>query len=99
MDPRIVPDMGVRVAFLEPRGATPSPRPAAGVVVPADAVRADGTVFVVTDGKASRRDVTLGKTSGGQREITAGVSAGERVVLSPPPGLSDGAAVRLAEPH
>jgi len=98
-DPRIVPDMGVRVAFLEPRGATPSPRPAAGVVVPADAVRADGTVFVVTDGKASRRDVTLGKTSGGQREITAGVSAGERVVLSPPPGLSDGAAVRLAEPH
>jgi RND family efflux transporter MFP subunit len=98
-DPRIVPDMGVRVAFLEPRGAMPSPRPAAGVVVPADAVRADGTVFVVTDGKASRRDVTLVKTSGGQREITAGVSAGERVVLSPPPGLSDGAAVRLAEPH
>jgi RND family efflux transporter MFP subunit len=96
-DPRIVPDMGVRVAFLDPRPATPV-RAAPGVLVPADAVRAEGSegvVFVVADGKAARRAVTLGKTVGTEREVLTGVKAGERVVVSPPPSLADGAAVRV----
>jgi RND family efflux transporter MFP subunit len=101
-DSRVVPDMGVRVAFLNPAappaaGAAP---PRAGVLVPAEAVRPDGdqgAVFVVADGKAERRRVTLGQAAGAERQILSGLRAGERVVLSPPDALRDGAAVKLAE--
>jgi RND family efflux transporter MFP subunit len=99
-DPRIVPDMGVRVAFLE-RAAAASPAPASSVVVvPADAVRGDGggsVVFVVGEGRVSRRSVSAGKTAGTEREILTGLTAGERVVVSPPPSLGDGDAVRVAQ--
>ena len=97
-DARIVPDMGIRVAFLDPEASTRAP--SAAVLVPADAVRADGDagiVFVVTDGRAARRTVTVGKTVGADREVLAGLKAGERVVIAPPASLADGAAVRMAE--
>jgi hypothetical protein len=93
-DPRIVPDMGARVAFLEREA--PAKAPPATVVVPAEAVRADGAVFVVADGRAKQRAVTLGKALGPDREVLTGVSAGEPVVLAPPPSLRDGAAVKMA---
>jgi len=98
-DPRIVPDMGVRVGFL---GDTPARETAAagGVLVPADAVRGDGAaaaVFVYADGRVERRPVTLGAGAGADRRLERGVRAGERVVVSPPPSLRDGDRVRLAE--
>jgi RND family efflux transporter MFP subunit len=99
-DARIVPDMGVRVAFLEPRAATPVRTATTAVLVPADAIRAEGTggvVFVLADGKAARRTVTLGKTVGTEREVLTGVVAGERFVVAPPPSLADGDAVRVSE--
>jgi RND family efflux transporter MFP subunit len=99
-DPRIVPDMGVRVAFLSPPSTTPRPRVPAGVLVPLDAVRGDGAatvVFVYADGRAQRRPVTAGQTLGGDREIVSGLRAGERVVVAPPASLKDGDAVRAAE--
>jgi multidrug efflux pump subunit AcrA (membrane-fusion protein) len=99
-DARIVPDMGVRVGFLEPAGAAPAPA-AAGVLVPADAVRPegnDGIVFVVADNKkVERRRVTLGPDAAGQRRVVTGLREGERVVLAPPAGLEDGQTVRLGE--
>ena len=101
-DARIVPDMGVRVGFLEskPAGAAPAPT-VAGVLVPAEAVRPDGNdsvVFVVGDNKrVQRRGVTLGPDVAGQRRVVSGLREGERVVLAPPPGLADGQAVRLGE--
>jgi RND family efflux transporter MFP subunit len=98
-DPRIVPDMGVRVAFLE-RAPAAARAPAALVLVPAEAVRADGggsAVLVVADGRVSRRSVSAGKTVGTDREILTGLKAGERVVVSPPPSLGDGDAVRVAQ--
>lgn len=101
-DPRIVPDMGVRVAFLSATktdGADAAPP--AGVVVPTDAVRAEGAdsgvVFVYADGKVERRRVALGRSSGGNHQVLSGVQGGERVVLSPPASLADGDRVRLAE--
>jgi RND family efflux transporter MFP subunit len=98
-DPRIVPDMGVRVAFLESAPAA-SPRPAPSLVlVPAEAVRGEGAgsaVFVVADGKVSRRMVTAGKTVGTEREVLTGLKPGERVVVSPPSSLGDGDSVRVA---
>ena len=71
-----------------------------GVLVPVEAVRPDGTealVFVYAEGKVERRRVTLGQTLGAERQVLSGVRPGERVVLSPPESLKDGAAVKLAE--
>jgi RND family efflux transporter MFP subunit len=98
-DPRIVPDMGVRVGFL---GATPAREaaPTGGVLVPADAVRGEGAgavVFVYADGRVERRAVMLGPGSGADRRLQAGVRTGERVVVSPPPSLRDGDRVRVSE--
>jgi len=99
-DARIVPDMGVRVGFLESAGGAPAPA-AAGVLVPTEAVRPDGNdgiVFVVADNKkVERRRVTLGPDAAGQRRVVSGLREGERVVLAPPAGLEDGQTVRLGE--
>ena len=101
-DPRIVPDMGVRVAFLDrPLPASDAGAAArTGVLVPAEAVRPDGdhgVVFVYADGKVERRRVVPGPTLGADRQVLSGLRPGERVVVSPPDSLRDGAAVRLTE--
>jgi len=98
-DPRIVPDMGVRVAFLTTAPAAGGPAPAPTLLVPADAIRGEGSaaaVFVYTGERVERRAVTLGQTIGGDREVRDGLRPGERVVVAPPPGLKDGDAVRSA---
>ncbi|HOC18952.1 MAG TPA: efflux RND transporter periplasmic adaptor subunit [Vicinamibacterales bacterium] len=96
LDPRILPDMGVKVAFLgasPPPGASPSaPSPR----VPAAAVRTDGgstVVFVVKDGRAERRAVRTGSTAGEMVEIMSGLTPGERIVIESPAPLKDGLAV------
>jgi RND family efflux transporter MFP subunit len=101
-DPRIAPDMGVRVAFFDPASGRPGTRAAAaGVLVPVDAIRASGggagEVFVYKDGRAGRRAVTLGTSTSGQHQVLSGVNAGERVILSPPAALRDGDPVKPRE--
>jgi RND family efflux transporter MFP subunit len=97
LDPKILPDMGVKVAFREQineEESTSRPRS----LVPAAAVRQDNgqpVVFVVADGVLDRRAVGLGKTAGTEVEIMAGISAGETVLVSGPDGLSDGARVTV----
>ncbi len=99
-DPRIVPDMGVRVAFLSEGGATvnaPAARP--GVLVPAAAIHETGegvAVFVFAGDQVERRAIKLGAKFGEQRQVLAGLRDGERVVLSPSESLQDGDAVKLA---
>jgi RND family efflux transporter MFP subunit len=98
-DPRVVPDMGVRVAFLGEPAARTAKGPAA-VLVPASAVRVEAgesVVFVYANDRVERRAVKLGGESGGQRQLLSGVRDGERVVVAPPASLADGARVRLAE--
>ncbi|HEV3181349.1 MAG TPA: efflux RND transporter periplasmic adaptor subunit [Steroidobacteraceae bacterium] len=101
-DDRIVPDMGVRVSFLEasPAAGEAHERPR-GVLVPAGALRKDGdkdVVFVLEGHRAQRRAVTPGGTSGDSRQLLAGVSPGESVIVDAPEGLRDGSAVREARP-
>jgi len=101
-DPRIVPDMGVRVSFLAPVDAdAPKPTgafvPEAAIVQPAPAAEGEEpgrpAVFVVEDGVAKRIEVTLGEEANAERHVTAGLSGGEAVIVAPPKGLADGARV------
>jgi RND family efflux transporter MFP subunit len=93
-DARIVPDMGVRVSFLDtPKPGAPKPT---GVWVPTRAVAGkdkDSAVFVVEDGKARRVPVTAGEVRDVDTLLTQGLKGGESVVLSPPESLRDGAKV------
>ena len=102
-DTRIVPDMGVRVSFLGPQPAAVAVQVPKGALVPPQAVvQRDGraVVFVVADGKVQPRAVTpAAQDIGGLKLVPDGVKVGERVVLSPPPSLHDGANVRTEESH
>jgi len=98
-DSRIVPEMGVRVAFLEEQSAptgAPAASAAPGVLVPSAAIRQDGgndVIYVMRDDRAQRRVVTLGRVIGDSRQVQAGVSAGESVIVEAPATLKDGDAV------
>jgi RND family efflux transporter MFP subunit len=99
-DARILPEMSVKVAFRETSANTASTggagATARNVVVPAAALRQDGgrdVVFVVASGRLERRAVTVAGTRAGETELSAGVAAGERVVVEAPTGLADGASV------
>jgi multidrug efflux pump subunit AcrA (membrane-fusion protein) len=99
-DPRILPDMGVRVSFLE---SQPSKEKDAltGVLVPGSAVvERDGkpAVFVVEGDRARRRAVTLGQSLGDRRLVQEGLRPGERVVRDPPSGLADGMRIAARAP-
>ena len=101
-DPRIVPDMGVRVSFLEKAAPAQADAPKPGVLVPAAAIanRDGATVaFVVLGGDhVARRALTLGRSLGDEREVTAGLSDGDVVVVDPPESLADAARVKPKNP-
>ena len=95
LDPRILPDMSVKVAFRETSGETTAASRA--VVVPKNAVRnQDGRdmVFVVQDGRAERRAVTVSDTQGDDSVLSAGVLSGEKVIVNASADLKDGMAVK-----
>lgn len=95
-DARIVPDMGVRVSFLAPKAAPTAEAPPKGVLVPPGAiVQREGrsVVFVVDNGKALQRSVTVAQDVGTMKLLTSGVAAGDPVVATPSALLKDGSAV------
>jgi HlyD family secretion protein len=99
LDPRILPEMAVKVAFHETGGSAQAANHA--VTVPKSAVQQqDGrdVASVVQNGRAERRAVTVSSTVGDETVIGAGVSAGEKVVVDSPAGLKDGAKVKEAKP-
>ncbi|AWH16110.1 efflux RND transporter periplasmic adaptor subunit [Stenotrophomonas sp. ZAC14D2_NAIMI4_7] len=97
-DPRIVPEMGVRVSFLEQAQPQAAASTAQGVRVPDNAVvQRDGAsvAFVLgDDNRVQQRSVQTGQAMGKDRQLLKGVSAGEAVVLSPPDTLHDGSKVQ-----
>ena len=107
LDPRILPDMGVKVAFRSAAGpaADPAkpdaPRAALIVTIPIAAlteIEGRKIVWVFKGNKAERRAVTVGRESAGEATLAAGLASGEKVILNPPATLTDGAAVREAQP-
>jgi RND family efflux transporter MFP subunit len=102
-DARILPDMGVRVSFLEESADSSSPSkgaettPAKGVLIPGSAItERDGktVVFVVTSGRAHSQGVVPGQTFGDLR-LVDGIASGTSVVRSPPAQMQDGARVTV----
>jgi RND family efflux transporter MFP subunit len=93
LDPRILPDMGVKVAFLaeaqkQAKGAAP---PVA--LVPQQAVHTSGAqsiVFLYHDGVLERRAVRTGAARGSDVELFSGIAPGDLVVIKGPDGLQDG---------
>jgi len=93
-DPRIVPDMGVRVSFLESRKPD-APKPT-GVWVAERAVLKNGDknfVFVIANGVTKMTEVTLGEKRDADIMISKGLTGGETLVLGPTEKLSDGSKV------
>jgi len=100
LDPRILPDMGIKVRFLDPpRDGAPGDAPAPRLRVPAAAVEREGnaaSVWVVEAGRARRRAVRAGPERDGRVEIESGLKAGEVIVSPRVEGLKDGGRVRSA---
>jgi RND family efflux transporter MFP subunit len=97
LDPRILPDMGVKVAFLQ-EADTRNTAPVRVTLMPKDAVRDEnGTsvVFVVKDGRLERRAVKLAGVVGNEAQVVAGLSDGEKIVAKNTPDLKDG--LRVSE--
>jgi HlyD family secretion protein len=99
LDPRILPDMGVKVTFFgEQTQAKKSTGPAPATLIPADAVHDDNgqkIVYLLSDDHAKRRAVSLGATRGSDVEVMAGVAAGDSVIVKGPANLHDGQAVSV----
>ncbi len=95
LDPRVLPEMSAKVAFLS-RPVSGTERPL--LAVPKDALLkgSDSTVaFVVREGRAHEVAVKTGQSLGQRVEVLGGLKEGDRVVLRPE-GLGDGSRVRLA---
>ena len=93
LDPRILPDMGVKVTFLREQADSAAVAAQPVTLVPSAAVREENGgryVFVVRQETVERRAVQVGGTDGDRLEITAGLRGGDRVVISPPPELAEG---------
>jgi RND family efflux transporter MFP subunit len=101
LDPRILPQMSVKVAFRT-SADTPAPaRASRGVIVPKSALRsADGRdfVFILQGGRAERRAVTVASTQDGDSILSAGVAAGEKVIVEAPAPLVDGTSATERKP-
>ena len=98
-DPRIVPEMGVRVSFLEKQAKHDRATAPTGVLVPAKAiVQRDGhsAVFVVDGERVRQHRVNpAAQAYGDLRLLPAGVNPGDRVVVAPDVSLHDGSKVSI----
>jgi HlyD family secretion protein len=93
LDPRILPDMGVKVTFLREAGASDAPVAQGVTLVPQGAVKTENGasyVFVVAGTTVERRAIKTGGTDGDRLEVVAGLKGGDRVVIAPPPELAEG---------
>ncbi len=101
----ILPDMGVKVAFLEneqPAAKDKSKDKGAQAVafIPKAAVRSDSNasfVLLVRDGKVERRAVSLGMDRGTDVAILAGVAPGDSLVVKGPESLHDGDKIEIRQ--
>jgi RND family efflux transporter MFP subunit len=100
-DARILPEMGVRVAFLDDpkEGSSPVQVAQRAVVVPEEAVQANGDtgiVYVIDDDTVERRAVRLGARSSAGQVVLSGLESGARLAVADFAQLVDGTRVRIS---
>ena len=100
LDPRILPDMGIKVTFLsdEPVKKLDANAPVVAALLPNEALHDDGgkkIVYLVKNDKLERRAVAVGSTQGSQTEIMSGIVAGDAIVVKGPANMQDGLAVQI----
>ena len=96
LDSRILPDMGVKVAFQEDGATTTAGR--AGVLIPQSAItESDGKQYVllVNNGVADRRAIATAGERGKEMLVTSGISGGDIVIINAPTGLEAGTRVKV----
>jgi HlyD family secretion protein len=98
LDSRILPDMGVKVAFQEARsGSDDSDAPQSAIAVPKAAVRKSSGrdyVLIVNQGLVERRAVAVSGASQGNILLSSGVTSGEWVIIEGPVEIEDGSRVQ-----
>lgn len=97
LDPRILPDMGVKVAFQSNENGQ-SKNTRVTFIIPKSAIqRADDhdIVWVVRDGRVERRAVTVELVNGDEATISAGLNNGDRIIKKAPAEIAEG--VRVTE--
>ncbi len=90
LEPRILPDMGVKVAFQGAEEKQPARR---SILIPKTAVQQrDGrdVVWVARDGHVEKRAVTVAAPRGDEVTVSAGLNGGERLVVEGADKLADG---------
>ncbi len=97
-DPRILPEMSAKVAFLS-KAVSPEEEKSRTTINPAAVVsrNSKSTAFVIKGGQVEEQEITTGEKLGDLLVVTGGVKAGDRVVLNPPKGLKSGSRVKQAE--
>jgi RND family efflux transporter MFP subunit len=100
-DPRILPEMGAKVDFLEPLPKTTgSAAPARATIrVPSAAVKNESgstVVWIVRDGRLTKRPVTTGPVSGGFLEVRSGLNGGEQLLTGGVDQPTEGMKVKIA---
>ena len=98
LDPRILPDMGVKVSFQE---AGEPPLAARAATAPKAALRKEGgrdVIWIVREGRLERRAVKVGRTFDDQIEVLSDLAGGEAVVVEGPANLQDGGPVKQKNP-
>jgi len=100
LDPRILPDMGIKVTFLsdEPVKKPDANAPVVAALLPNEALHDDGgkkIVYLVKNDKLERRAVAVGNTQGSQTEIMSGIAVGDAIVVKGPANMQDGLAVQI----
>ncbi len=99
---RILPDMGVKVTFLEEseRSKKDGQASRAIALIPEAAVRSDNAskyVFVVKGDTLEQRAVTLGAVRSPDVEVVAGLQPDATVVVNGPDSLRDSQSVRIKQ--
>jgi len=100
LDPRILPDMGIKVTFLsdEPLKKADANAPVVAALLPNEALHDENgkkIVFLVKNDKLERRAVSVGSAQGAETEILSGIVAGDAVVVKGPANMQDGEAVQI----
>ena len=95
-DPRVLPEMSAKIAFLEKEMAAEQ-RTARTVVQPDAITQRNGknVVFLMKDEKAVETPIETGEKIGDMVEVLQGPKAGDKVILRPGAGLGNGDKVKM----